>query len=65
MVSELARDVETFDLLLDGQRKLLQQPASDWELAERHWRKVRAQAIRITTKVQAVLAEMALPAAGS
>ena len=65
MVSELARDVEQFDSLLHRQRELLQQQTSDGEKAERRWRKIRAQAVRITTKVQAVLDEIALPVADS
>lgn len=65
MVSELARDVEQFDSLLHRQRELLQQQISDGEKAERRWRKIRAQAVRITTEVQAILNEIALPVADS
>ena len=61
MVSELARDVEHFDSLLQRQRELLQQQASDGEKAERRWRKIRAQAVRINAQVHAVLSEMGSP----
>jgi hypothetical protein len=57
MVSELTRDVEQFDSLLQSQRQLLQR-TSDGEKAERQWRKIRAQVGRIKTKVHAVLDEI-------
>jgi hypothetical protein len=64
MVSELAGDVERFDSLLHSQRRLLQL-ASDGEQAERQFRKIRVEVGRITTKVHAVLDEIALPVADS
>ncbi len=60
MVSELTRDVERFDSLLDSQRQLLQR-TSDGKKAEREWRRIRSEVGRITTKVHAVLDEIALP----
>jgi hypothetical protein len=65
MVSELTRDVERFDSLLHSQRQLLQQQTCDGEKAERQWRKIRVEVGRITTKVHAVLDEIALPVADS
>jgi hypothetical protein len=65
MVSELTRDVEQFDSLLHSQRQLLQQPTSDGEKAERQWRQIRARVGTLTTKVHAVLDEIALPNADS
>jgi hypothetical protein len=64
MVSELAGDVERFDSLLHSQRRLLQL-ARDGEQAERQFRKIRVEVGRITTKVHAVLDEIALPVADS
>jgi hypothetical protein len=63
MVSELTRDVEQFDSLVHGQRQLLQQRTSDGAKAERQWREIRARVGIITTKVHAILDEIALPVA--
>lgn len=63
MVSELTRDIERFDLLVNSQRQQLQELASDGEKVKRQWRKIRAQVDTITTKVQAILDEIAVPVA--
>jgi hypothetical protein len=65
MMSELTRDVEKFDSLIESRRRLLQMPARDGEEAERQWRMIRARVGRITTKVHAILDEIALPVADS
>jgi len=64
MVSDLTRDVEQFDSLLQSQRNLFQQ-AKDVQPAERQWRQIRTELGRITTRVHAVLDEIALPIADS
>jgi hypothetical protein len=63
MVSELTRDVERFDSLVDSQRQLLQKRTGDGAKAERQWRQIRARAGTITTRVHAILHEIDLPVA--
>jgi hypothetical protein len=65
IVSELTRDVEQFDSLVHSQRQLLQQRTSDGAKAERQWREIRARVGIITTKVHAILDEIALPVANN
>jgi hypothetical protein len=65
MVSELTRDVERFDLLVNNQRRLLQAPTSNGAKAQRQWRQIHARAGIITTKVHAILDEIALPVANN
>jgi hypothetical protein len=65
MVSDLTRDVEQFDSLVDSQRRLLQQRTANGPRAERQWREIRARVGVITTKVHAILDEIALPATES
>jgi hypothetical protein len=65
MVSDLTRDVEQIDSLVDRQRKLLQQRTSNGAKAERQWNEIRARVGIITTKVHAILDEIALPVADS
>jgi hypothetical protein len=64
MVSDLTRDVELFDSLVDGQRRLLQQRTGGPK-AERQWREIRSRVGIITARVHAILDEIALPLAES
>ena len=61
MVSELTRDVEQLDSLVDRQRQLLQKRTGDGAKAERQWRQIRARAGTLTTKVHAILHEFTPP----
>jgi hypothetical protein len=63
MVSELTRDVEQLDSLVDSRRQLLQKRTGDGAKAERQWRQIRARAGTITTRVHAILHEIDLPVA--
>ena len=65
MVSDLTRDVERFDSLVHSQRRLLQHRTKDGAKAERQWQEIRARVGIITTKVHAILDEIALPVADS
>ena len=65
MVSDLTRDIERFDSLVDCQRRLLQAPTGNGAKAQRRWREIRARAGIITTRVHAILDEITLPVANS
>ena len=65
MVSELTRDVERFDSLIDSQRCLLQQATPDGQTAERQWRRIHSEIGRITSKIYCVINEIALPSGES
>jgi hypothetical protein len=64
-VSELTHDVEQFDSLVHSKRRLLQHRTTDGAKAERQFREIRARVDIITTKVHAILDEIALPVADS
>ena len=65
MVSDLTRDIERFDSLVDSQRWLLQAPTGDDAKAKRQWREIRARMGIITTKVHALLDEITPPVANN
>jgi hypothetical protein len=65
MVSDLTRDVEQFDSLVHRQRRLLQKRAHDGAKAERRLREIHVRVGILTTKVHAILDEIALPVANS
>ena len=58
MVSDLTRDIERFDSLVDSQRRLIQARIADGAKAERRWREIRARVGTITMKAQAILDEI-------
>ena len=61
MVSELTRDVERFDSLINSERCLLQQGTQDGQKAERQWRRIHTEIGKITSKIYCVIDEIALP----
>jgi hypothetical protein len=63
MVSDLTRDIERFDSLVDSQRRLLQASTRDGAKAERRLKEIRSRVGVITTKVHAILHEIDLPVA--
>lgn len=63
VVSELTRDVERFDSILNIQRQLLQHGPQNEEKAERQWKKIGASVGKITTKTREILDEIGQPVA--
>jgi hypothetical protein len=61
MVSDLTREVEQFDSLLNSHRQLLLRRTIDAQGTGFQWGRIRAEVGRITTKVYAVFDEIALP----
>jgi hypothetical protein len=61
MVSDLTHDIERFDSLVNGQRRLLQASTRDGAKAERRMKEIRSRVGVITTKVHAILEEITLP----
>ena len=57
-VAALTRDVERLDSILDIQRFLLEQPAPSEENAKRHWKQIRTDLGRVTTKTREILDEI-------
>lgn len=61
-VSDLTRDVERFNSLVDRQRRLLQQQGNcDGAKGERQLREIRGRVRMLTTKLRAILDEIAVP----
>lgn len=60
-VSELARDVERIDSILNLQRQLFKERTPNAKRATRQWKQIRAGIGTITTKTRQILDELGQP----